>query len=1218
MKRSTIEILLLLGIVLVSIWILAFIGWGVRGETLFRTEGFQVATGSTTASAPPANTQKMLLTVLGPKVAATGGSAIYTSDTGTFTEPTWKKLSGEMKSISGMEGRLYATGNADDIYSTKQGTNYSAGTWTDTGKVGGTLSQVSRDKYAVCGVKSNGEIYCQDTNIEFEKSWGSPKSGKAKWISISNGRLAAISMTNTVVYSPTYVTTSWTDIMSNLGTTRQMKQVVLDDYRITAIDAQGLVYMADLTETGFTFGGVPTAPRWFQVNNPLDGTTSIPVRFIEMRMGRVLVIGRNNNIYYSDDYRSGTWSAVPLPPVEEVYAIGKYTFAKVDAAAKCKLHNGRLATKAELDAAYAAGASWCKCAWIANEPPVKPYACSTWTAADKTAITANGGNEKLVCESVAGRIYSKGDETKAPGCGTCWCCQPAPPISTTAWYPNNDDTQSGCSGPEPKMADCGMPAKSAVTCYGVKPDKTTADLSPFNTTAWNAPIQSVEFVPFSTVPLMCGTEGALGTYKGTRFRYYTRDECTSLGARQVAIDGRNSEYNAATGECRITTTDNYVPYIWNDADRVLITKFGGDEKAVCEGVPGRIFTGGDETLAPGCIGAQCCQPPAAPAKPPISFSRACLGQDRPNQTLPNIWDDGSSGMCAFNKIKYATKYGLTDQDTGTIYDHLLTTGVDKGYSPCGDINDTCRWDADTYLRMNPSVAMTKIDPLTHYKTIGVKKGLAFCQSINFYPLLDSLKNVEQKKGIISPPKDITDKCSSTVYAGGVANFEQKETFLYKPLAQVTKMAAGTICAAFGGDTRLATLEELTTAQINGADWCNDGWVSDDVEPKFPVNGSFDICGGGTKGIKRVVLTTATRTTAVSNVTCYGVKPANVLTGELVPFNKQRQSMYSISIAAVPTTSTLPEVFWYSPTDTYSVTKVEADSKCRAVGAVIATTAQVTEAQQNGADWCVTGWVFGSLANAIYPLSTYKASGCGTNAPGIQTFIPPVTLGQTTPSVAGVNCYGVKPVKGTMGVRAFNTVRYSRYDVGSSSSTGGTPTKQWVCSSKTWSDKLFQGPGTSDQTYLDKDDSVCYTNDEKTKMYYCKSVKDDMEGADYTANLMDNYDTTCNNLVKGYNDLSGAIATLARIQAGMTSGTTNVNTAKNDIQSVYDRLGCNTVTPSNTGLHAMCAQIQTSILSLTSSATNIATKGVDITTPIAGATASRSTLLASLTNFGCSL
>jgi len=49
------------------------------------------------------------------------------------------------------------------------------------------------------------------------------------------------------------------------------------------------------------------------------------------------------------------------------------------------------------------------------------HACYSWSNEDLAAIKA-AGSERSVCESL-GHVFSKGDENKAPGCGTCWCCQ---------------------------------------------------------------------------------------------------------------------------------------------------------------------------------------------------------------------------------------------------------------------------------------------------------------------------------------------------------------------------------------------------------------------------------------------------------------------------------------------------------------------------------------------------------------------------------------------------------------------------------------------------------------------------------------------------------------------------------------------------------------------------------------------------------------------------
>jgi hypothetical protein len=65
---------------------------------------------------------------------------------------------------------------------------------------------------------------------------------------------------------------------------------------------------------------------------------------------------------------------------------------------------------------------------------------------------------------------------------------------------------------------------------------------------------------------------------------------------------------------------------------------------------------------------------------------------------------------------------------------------------------------------------------------------------------------------------------------------------------------------------------------------------------------------------------------------------------------------------------------------------------------VATSAQLANAQAQGADWCFTGWV-SDLNDAQYPTNTSTGPGCG--GPGIMTYTPP---NQT----AGVTCYGPKP------------------------------------------------------------------------------------------------------------------------------------------------------------------------------------------------------------------
>jgi len=116
----------------------------------------------------------------------------------------------------------------------------------------------------------------------------------------------------------------------------------------------------------------------------------------------------------------------------------------------------------------------------------------------------------------------------------------------------------------------------------------------------------------------------------------------------------------------------------------------------------------------------------------------------------------------------------------------------------------------------------------------------------------------------------------------------------------------------------------------------------------------------------------------------------------------------------------PEVYWFDPNDSYSVTRAEAAAVCARFNARVATTEELADAQRQGADWCATGWVVGS-DGAQYPITTSTQGGCGNGRTGVMTWTP----GYKT---AGINCYGRKPPKGTPGVRAFNASQWNNPNV----------------------------------------------------------------------------------------------------------------------------------------------------------------------------------------------
>lgn len=121
----------------------------------------------------------------------------------------------------------------------------------------------------------------------------------------------------------------------------------------------------------------------------------------------------------------------------------------------------------------------------------------------------------------------------------------------------------------------------------------------------------------------------------------------------------------------------------------------------------------------------------------------------------------------------------------------------------------------------------------------------------------------------------------------------------------------------------------------------------------------------------------------------------------------------------PTSWQIPEVFQVAPGG-YTIAQADAATTCGIYGASVATSAQVAQAQQQGADWCSTGWVADSNT-PMYPITTSTQDGCGNGATGVMQYLPPS-------NTAGVNCYGVKPAQGTPDILAFNQSAWTNVGV----------------------------------------------------------------------------------------------------------------------------------------------------------------------------------------------
>ena len=163
---------------------------------------------------------------------------------------------------------------------------------------------------------------------------------------------------------------------------------------------------------------------------------------------------------------------------------------------------------------------------------------------------------------------------------------------------------------------------------------------------------------------------------------------------------------------------------------------------------------------------------------------------------------------------------------------------------------------------------------------------------------------------------------------------------------------------------------------------------------------------------------------------------------------------------IPINSPQPEVFILTATDVGMMTKTQAQFQCSQLGGTLATLGQLTNAYNNGAEWCFPGWVE-DKDDAYLPIKTASVT-CGTS---ISTSIPNLSaaiinnlktgtgilsipagfLNNTSPNnpstnalitdgtrnmstaFTNANCFGIKPSQSTSSaIKNFNANSWSQY------------------------------------------------------------------------------------------------------------------------------------------------------------------------------------------------
>ncbi|XP_068778404.1 brevican core protein isoform X2 [Struthio camelus] len=153
------------------------------------------------------------------------------------------------------------------------------------------------------------------------------------------------------------------------------------------------------------------------------------------------------------------------------------------------------------------------------------------------------------------------------------------------------------------------------------------------------------------------------------------------------------------------------------------------------------------------------------------------------------------------------------------------------------------------------------------------------------------------------------------------------------------------CARIGA--RIATPEQLYAAYRGGYEQCDAGWIADQTV-RYPIHTPREACYGDMNGFP--------------GVRNYGVVDA--------------EDMYDVYCYAQDLAG---EIFLETAPDKFTLE--EAEVRCRALGAELASTGQLYAAWSDGLDSCNPGWL--ADGSVRYPIVTPRER-CGGNLPGVKT------------------------------------------------------------------------------------------------------------------------------------------------------------------------------------------------------------------------------------------
>lgn len=237
-------------------------------------------------------------------VGVTSGGAVYYADIDVPMSPKWiaNGITG-VGDIAGTYGQLYTvlTGGSVPKYGA-----YDSG--SQTAMAGGTVTQISADDANLVG-GVNGTSFMYSTSLTGTLS----QKGSQKQISLSNMAAYAVGADGYLYYSSTPASSGW--VKTSPGSTT-FKQVSFDS-QVCALDTAGNLWCADTNIGNASANWTRQGTRQF--NN------------ICLKDGRLIGVGTDGNVYYSDSYSSPSWDLIATQPYNTngATAGAAITFSKV-------------------------------------------------------------------------------------------------------------------------------------------------------------------------------------------------------------------------------------------------------------------------------------------------------------------------------------------------------------------------------------------------------------------------------------------------------------------------------------------------------------------------------------------------------------------------------------------------------------------------------------------------------------------------------------------------------------------------------------------------------------------------------------------------------------------------------------------------------------------------------------------------------------------------